>query len=298
MSASRALDRRSALHTPATVAAAAQLACLLEASAQKPGNVHPHASFHDTSYTDFLASAAAIGPAMLGAGEVSLGITVQRAIEATAAWTTANTNLGIVLLMAPLARAAITATPDQPLRECVAAQLAATTIADAASVYTAIRAAQPGGLGRIVEHDVGEEPRITLIDAMHLAADRDAIAREYDTRFAITFDIGAPAADRARSDGLSWSDAVIETFLTILARTPDTLIARKLGAEEAGRVSARAADVEAAGGVRTERGRAALDALDRALRDPLNRRNPGTTADLTAASIYVALLEGAWGGTR
>src|SRR5947199_4189585 len=89
----------------ADVAAAAQLACLLEASAPKPGNVSPFASFRDTTYEDFLASAAAVGPALALAGERSLGATIRAAVEATARWAPSNTNLGLVLLLAPLARA-------------------------------------------------------------------------------------------------------------------------------------------------------------------------------------------------
>jgi triphosphoribosyl-dephospho-CoA synthase len=89
------------------VAAAAQLACLLEASAAKPGNVSPGRHFHDTRYEDFLASAAAVGPALARAGERPLGATILDAVEATRRWTRANTNLGIVLLLAPLARGAL-----------------------------------------------------------------------------------------------------------------------------------------------------------------------------------------------
>src|SRR5674476_168938 len=130
------------------IAAAAQLACLLEASAPKPGNVSPGISFHDTRYEDFLASAAAIAPAFLDAGARPLGATILRAIEATRRWTTANTNLGIVLLLAPLARAAHSASPA-PLRDRVRAVLASTTVADAESVYAASRLAHPGGLGDV-----------------------------------------------------------------------------------------------------------------------------------------------------
>ncbi|HXT49299.1 MAG TPA: triphosphoribosyl-dephospho-CoA synthase, partial [Gemmatimonadaceae bacterium] len=104
------------MSTPAEITAAAQLACLLEASAPKPGNVSPGVSFHDTRYEDFLASAAAIAPAFLDIDRQSIGNTIRRAIESTRAWTDANTNLGIVLLLAPLAHAALEATP-RTLRE-------------------------------------------------------------------------------------------------------------------------------------------------------------------------------------
>jgi len=277
----------------ADVAVAAQLACLLEASAPKPGNVHPGAAFHDTSYQDFLASAAAIGPAFARAGEQPLGRTIRDAIEATARWARRNSNLGIVLLLSPLARAALER-GRRSLRDGLAAVLAATTVADAADAYAAIRLAAPGGLGRAPEQDVARPPTVTLLAAMALAAPRDAIAREYATDFRITFEVGAPGLRQALADGLSWSDAVVETFLTLLAAAPDTHIARKLGPEAAAAVTRRAQVVAQAGGVRSAAGREAVAAFDAELRDARNSKNPGATADLTAAAIFVALVEGRW----
>jgi len=275
------------------VAAAAQLACLLEASAPKPGNVSPAADFRDTTYEDFLASAVAIGPALEAAGERPLGATIRAAIEATAVWAQSNTNLGLVLLLAPLARAALRPGPD-PLRRRLSATLAETTVADAADAYAAIRLAAPGGLGRAGDQDVATAPTASLRDVMLLAADRDAVAREYATSFETTFETGAPALARARAEGLSWRDAVVEVYLTLLAAAPDTHIARKLGADAAASVQRRARAVLDAGGIRTAPGREAVAAFDRALRDEANTLNPGATADLTGAAIYVALLEGGW----
>jgi triphosphoribosyl-dephospho-CoA synthase len=287
--------------TPASsadVAVAAQLACLLEVSAPKPGNVSPGAPFHDARWEDFLASAAAIGPAFAEAGAQSLGRTIRAAIEATRRWTRANTNLGIVLLLAPLARAAL-----QPgaggggggggggtLRARLAATLADTTVEDARDAYAAIRLASPGGLGRAPAQDIAGTPTIPLRDAMALAADRDAIAREYATDFRATFEVGAPALERALGDGLSWNDATVEAYLTLLASAPDTLIGRKLGPGEAATVQRRARAALEAGGIRETAGREAVADLDRDLRDPRNARNPGATADLTAAAIFVVLL--------
>lgn len=273
------------------VAIAAQVACLLEASAPKPGNVHPGAPFRDTRYEDFLLSAAAIGPALAAAGERPLGATIRAAVEATGRWVPANTNLGIVLLLAPLARAALDPAPG-PLRDRLASVLARTTVEDARETYAAIRLARPAGLGRAPAQDVAAEPTVTLRDAMALAAERDAIAREYVTDFATTVEIGAPALTRARADGLDWSSATVEAYLALLAAQPDTHIARKLGPVAAADVQRRAADALAAGGVRSAAGRERIAALDRHLRDERNTRNPGTTADLTAAALYVVLLEG------
>jgi len=277
----------------AQVAAAAQLACLLEVSAPKPGNVSPFAGFRDASYEDFLASAAAIGPALTAAGERPLGATIRAAVEATARWVPSNTNLGLVLLLAPLARAALTP-GGASLRDRLAATLAATTVADARDTYAAIRLGAPGGLGRAPDQDVAGTPTATLRDVMAMAVERDAIAREYASDFRTTFELGAPALRAALADRLPWRDAVVETYLTLLAAAPDTHIARKLGLPAAVTVQQRGRSVLDAGGVRTAPGREAIAALDGELRDEANTLNPGATADLTGAAIYLVLLEGGW----
>ena len=299
----------------ADVAVAAQLACLLEASAPKPGNISPGRHFADTRYEDFLASAAAIGEPLAGVGVRPIGATVRMAIEATSRWTRSNTNLGIVLLLTPLARAAINGvgghfsrTSDEvspkndprphlltpTLRQAVGHVLDTTTVEDARDVYAAIRLAKPGGLGRAETQDVADEPTMSLLEVMRLAAHRDGIAREYATAFEATFETGAPALEQARLDGLPWDDAVVETFLKVLAAAPDTHVARRGGEAAAADVSARARHVLTAGGVRSAAGRRAIDEMDRGLRDTRNIGNPGTAADLTAAAIFVVLLRGGW----
>jgi triphosphoribosyl-dephospho-CoA synthase len=272
-----------------------QLACLLEASAPKPGNVSPGRPFADTRYEDFVASAIAIGGPLSGAGSRALGETIRLAVDATAGWTNTNTNLGIILLLAPLARAAaLSAGAPILLRDSVRAVLGSTTLDDARAVYAAIRLASPGGLGRADAQDVAGEPSVTLLEAMRLAADRDTIASEYVSGFECTFDIGVPALTRARGDRLDWDDAVVETYLTLLAATPDTHIVRRGGAALAADVSGRAKAVLAAGGVRSAVGRQRIDDLDQALREDGHVANPGTTADLTAAAIFVMLMDGGW----
>jgi triphosphoribosyl-dephospho-CoA synthase len=286
------------------VAAAAQLACLLEASAPKPGNVSPGRHFADARYEDFLASAIAIGIPLAGAGTRPVGATVRLAVEATARWTRSNTNLGIVLLLAPLARVALLESPvDGPtparpwtrLRGALGRVLEETSVDDAREVYAAIRLAAPGGLGRAETQDVADDPTITLLEVMRLAAHRDGIAREYATAFEVTFETGAPALDSARRDGLSWDEAIVETYLTLLAAAVDTHVSRRSGSAVAAEVSQRARTALAAGGVRSAAGQRAIDEMDLALRDADNTANPGTAADLTAAAIFVVLLGGGWG---
>jgi triphosphoribosyl-dephospho-CoA synthase len=274
---------------PDVVVRAAQLACVLEASAEKPGNITPSHDFDDTSYEDMLRSGIALGPELSRAGERGVGETVLAAVRASRGAAGANTNLGIALLLAPVARAALL---GGPLRERLGEVLRALTVDDAREAYAAIRLADAGGLDEPVEHDVRDEPRVTLREAMAAAAERDTIASEYVSGYAVTFELGLPAFGDAMADGLRPRDATVESALHLLAAVPDTLIARKRGLEAAGRVAAGARQVLAAGGVRSARGRTALAEFDASLRREGNALNPGTTADLVTAVVFVALLEG------
>jgi triphosphoribosyl-dephospho-CoA synthase len=274
---------------PDVVVRAAQLACVLEASAEKPGNVTPSHDFDDTSYEDMLRSGIALGPELGRAGERGVGETVLAAVRASRDVAGANTNLGIALLLAPLARAALT---GEPLRERLGDVLGALTVDDARGAYAAIRLAGAGGLHEPVEHDVRDEPRVTLREAMAAGAQRDTIASEYVTDHAVTFELGLPALADALGDGLGPRDAIVELALRLLAAVPDTLIARKRGGDAAGRVAAGARQVLAAGGVRSARGRTALAGFDASLRQEGNALNPGTTADIVTAVLFVALLTG------
>jgi triphosphoribosyl-dephospho-CoA synthase len=278
-----------ARHSPEAVAGAAQLACVLEVSAEKPGNITPRHDFADTSYEDMVRSAIALGPELGRAGERGVGETVLAAVLATRRVAAANTNLGIALLFAPLARAALL---GGPLRERLDEVLRSLTADDARAGYAAIRAAGAGGLDERVEHDVRDAPSLGLREAMAAAAGRDSVASEYATGYAITFGLGRPALARALGDGLGPRDATVQLYLELLAAVPDTLIARKRGRPAADEVSAGAARVLAAGGVRTDAGRAAAEAFDAVVRRADNALNPGTTADLVAAVLFAALLEG------
>ncbi len=275
------------------VALAAQAACLLEVSAAKPGNVHRTADFADTCFEDFLLSAAAIGPAFARAGQSSVGQIVWDAVNATRKLVGSNTNLGMVLLLAPLAKAC---TAPGDIRANLTRVLAGLTVEDARWVYAAIRLAQPGGLGQTPEADVREVPNITLREAMALSQAHDAIAREYVSDFAITFEIALPALTQASASAEQIDEAIVQGSLMTLARVPDTLIGRKRGAAVSAQVSEQAAEVLQLGGVFSAAGRQALAAFDRALRDERHTLNPGTTADLIAAAIFLYLVRSEDGG--
>jgi triphosphoribosyl-dephospho-CoA synthase len=277
------------VRTADSVAGAAQLACVLEVSAEKPGNITPSHDFHDTSYEDMLRSAIAAGPELARAGERGVGETILGVMEASRRVAPANTNLGIALLIAPLAKAAL---DGGPLRPRLGATLRALDLADARAAYAAIRLAGAGGLHERVEHDVRLEPTVGLREAMAGAAERDSVASEYVTDYALTFDTGIPALVAALDDGLAVRESIVELHLRLLEQAPDTLIARKRGPDAAARVSAGAREVLAAGGVRTAVGRRALRSFDSSLRESGNALNPGTTADLVTATLFVALVEG------
>ncbi len=271
----------------------AQMACILEVCAPKPGNVNRSHDFPDTTLEDFLVSAVAIGPALEDSAQAGVGRTILRAVADTRRRVRSNTNLGMVLLLVPLVKACAASAGHMPdLRQNLGAVLNSLTVEDARLAYAAIRLAQPAGLGCVPQADVAEEPSITLLQAMSLARERDAVAREYATGYAITFETGLPALKNALSRGAGFSSGIVQTFLDILSRVPDTLIARKRGIDEARRISSWAGEVLARGGIFTPEGRSELAEMDRGLRDPAHELNPGTAADLTAAAVFLALFEG------
>ncbi len=263
------------------------LATLLEATARKPGNVHPDASFEDLTYEDLVRSALAAAPAFENAVERPVGLTVLDAIQRTRGVVARNTNLGIVLLAAPLAAVP----PETPLGEGIAPVLANLDLRDAEHVYEAIRLANPGGLGHVDSQDVSEPPSVTLLEAMRLAADHDRIAAQYASDFSIVL-AGAQRLSRFQPFAERWEDALIDLHVWLMAEYPDTLIARKCGKAVAAESARQASSVLSGGGPQTYIGRGRMRFLDAWLRAEGNRRNPGTTADLVAGSLFAALRDG------
>ncbi len=265
---------------------AARQACRLEAWARKPGNVSRASEWPGLRYADFLASADAVAPELARAGNRPLGDTILAAIRATQAAVATNTNLGIVLLLAPLCQTVRGPFGAWPHR--VAAAIAETTVADTAAVYEAIRLAAPGGMGKVQDQDVADAPTVTLQAAMALAADRDLIARQYAHGFREVFEVAAPALADSLAAGLAPEEAIVACQLRFLAAYPDTLISRQRGSELATEASARAAEflphLDQPGWFQDG---AATAAFDHWLRS--QRANPGTTADFIAAALFVEL---------
>lgn len=266
----------------------AQVACVWEASARKPGNVHRFRDFGDASYVDFLLSAAAVAPVLEAAAGRPVGVTVLDAVRATRQVVGSNTNLGMVLLLAPLA----TVPAGEDAQAGVRRVLAGLDVEDARLVYQAIRLARPSGLGRAAEQDVHDDPTQTLRAVMALAADRDLIARQYADGYQEVFADGVPALRRALERTGALENAIIGCHLQLMAAYPDSLIARKRGREEAEEAARRAGQVLAAGWAHDPAGRAALAEFDAWLRAEGHGRNPGTTADLVTSCLFVALRDG------
>ena len=284
--------------TPGAVAAIAGLACapgsrgwsvavagILEATAEKPGNVHPRASFPDLDYDDLVAAAVAIAPVVDHAAKQPLGRTILDAVEAARAAADSNANLGIILLTAPLA-----AVPDGEHLDAAAVGRVLARIGsdDAALVWRAIDRARPGGMGSVNEHDLAGPPPDDLRQAMRAAAARDQIARLWSEGYEPLFTGPVADLEAAVAGGLPLLAAIVDCHLRQLAREPDSLIARKHGRAAADAVSARAATILNLPA--TARGDA-LIAFDAFLRAP-RRLNPGTTADLLAAALYILVRSG------
>ncbi|WP_075216724.1 triphosphoribosyl-dephospho-CoA synthase [Mongoliimonas terrestris] len=264
------------------LAAAFEAACRAELRAPKPGNVHDFAPGHRMTVRDFEVSAAAAAPFIAARGQ-PIGARVLGAMRATMDSVGCNTNLGILLLAAPLAAAR-----ERPgdLRQNLGAILAESTVEDAGAVFEAIRIANPGGLGRADTHDVAAEPTVTLTQAMAEAAHRDRIARQYITSFGDLFTVGAPvwqSFDRS-ADPLRRTLAV---YFTFASTWPDTHVSRKHGpevAEHVRRLFAEKLEIAA------QYDLPALLDFDRELK--LLGVNPGTSADLTVAvEFLVRVLE-------
>ena len=269
------------------IEAAFRWACLTELDAPKPGNVHAFADGHRMTVDEFVRSADAAA-APLSAQGARVGLRIHRAVMATFAAVGTNTNLGIILLCAPLAAAAERDATN--LRNALHQVLQDLNVDDADLAFGSIVRAAPAGLGHNAQHDVFNPATVSLLQAMSEAANRDMVARQYATDFADIFDHGLPlfeSVSRRRGEA-KW--ATLATFLGFLSAFPDSHIARKFGAETARCVQGTALNfarmLQAA-----EQADQILPALltwDSALK--AKAVNPGTSADLTVATLFVHRL--------
>lgn len=263
-------------------------ACALEVSSPKPGNVSPGCEFSNASVSDFLKSATAIAPELAFAGNRPLGKTILAAVTATQNTVGHNTNLGIILLLTPLAAVP----PEQSLFDGIDAILQAATLEDSCDVYEAIRLAQPAGLGNAQEQDLNDVPTINLRACMQLAADRDMIARQYVIGFRDVLLAGLEWLRESAEHSTKLEMRIQWLAVRIIAEFGDSLIERKCGRDMSDQVRGMALDLLKSGWPTRPKSASAYDSLDQFLRADGNRRNPGTTADLVAAVLFSALRQG------
>ncbi|WP_245213015.1 triphosphoribosyl-dephospho-CoA synthase [Rhizobacter sp. AJA081-3] len=279
-------------------------ACWLDVAVRKPGNVSLASAGHRMQADMFLASAqAAVGPLFTPGAPV--GDRIEGAMAATWATVGCNTNLGILLLCAPVAAAVErqgACASVVALRAAIAQVMNSLDVADARAAYRAIARANPGGLGDAPAQDVHDEPTVGLREAMRLAASRDRIAQQYASGHADLFDIGRavwpsgfvlgvrPAGE---APDAATKAAVARVFLGFLGAIPDSHIVRKHGEAVAHTVMTAA---QAWRGHASPDGEPAFAAWDESLK--ARGINPGTSADLTVATLMIASLLGPqWHGT-
>lgn len=268
---------------PERLAQAFIAACNDELAAPKPGNVHVFAAGHGMAAQDFIASAeVAAGP--LTCEGLSVGARILGAVEATFARVSLNTNLGIILLCAPLAQAALSF-PEADLKCGVARVLQRLDRADAELAFKAIVRASPGGLGAAPNHDVTEPARVTLLEAMRAAAARDRIAYQYASDFEDIFGLGMSRLREARRVAHDKALATLQVYMGFLCAFPDSHVVRKHGAAAGDRLVEEAREFfTTANFASREQAFAAALGLDVALKT--QGFNPGTSADLTVATLF------------
>ncbi|MFM7316460.1 MAG: triphosphoribosyl-dephospho-CoA synthase [bacterium] len=272
------------------LAESARNACLMEVLSPKPGNVHQDGewNFTDLKVDDFVRSAYAIETVFQQIQKLSIGDFILNSIVATRSVTGTNTNLGQVLLMAPIAYS------FNNFRELNQKTLLCTlekmTVQDSVVIFQAIQLAKPGGMGKTNVEDINEIPRLPFQEIMKLAADRDSIAKQYANGFQDIFEFSLPALEKLWIEIENWRDAIVHLHILIMAQLPDSLIARKCGqelAEKSAQIAASVVEFSSDSEEYIHR----LKYLDDWLRSDGNRRNPGTTADLVTATIFIALLK-------
>lgn len=263
-------------------------ACEDELAAPKPGNVHLFAPGHGMEAKDFVESAHAAAP-FLCAPNARVGKRIFDAIEATWARVGCNTNLGIILLCAPLAHAALHA-QSADLRANLVATLDALDREDADLAFRAIARASPAGLGAAPQHDVAQSAQVDLKEAMAHAADRDRVAFQYASGFEDIFVTGLDAMRRSRARNHDKTMTTLHVFMSFASAFPDSHILRKYGPETAEEVRLRARDVSSRLSLADSKESAFAIALelDRCLKT--RGLNPGTSADLTVATLFAEYL--------
>ncbi|MDX2309644.1 MAG: triphosphoribosyl-dephospho-CoA synthase [Hyphomicrobium sp.] len=280
-----------------TISAAYISACRLEVEALKPGNVHVYAAGHGMEVRDFELSAEVSAPHVADP-ELPVGARILRAVEATFAAVGCNTNLGIVLLSAPIAAAAGPRGKGRTIQERLRSVLSGLDQGDATLAFKAIALAKPAGLSDAPSADVNDPApvQVTLLQAMTLAAGRDLIAGEYARNYTVVTNTSRLFEHQQSAHGLKPEAALAKVFMLNLAHRLDTHIVRKQGREAAESVRERARRLVGTWptlGVDVSEPPIidSLLALDRDLKS--EGLNPGSLADIMAAAAFMSKLRDA-----
>ncbi len=267
-----------------------QQACEIELQAFKPGNVSVYADGHDMTVADFRISAK-VSAEPLCHSAYSLGEKIYYAVKATRAAVGCNTNLGIILLCAPLIQAMQNRASDASLRQALTVVLETTTQEDAAWVYKAISLASPGGLGSADQQDVAEKPTVNLTEAMVLASSKDRIALQYVSYYQDIFDFGLAIYYNGMRKWGRQDWAALFVYASLLSRFPDSHIERKQGSKYTPEITTMMAALlhQLSLVAMPEQTLPLLYTLDQSLK--ARGLNPGTMADLTVATVFTVFLE-------
>ncbi|MCP4287621.1 MAG: triphosphoribosyl-dephospho-CoA synthase [Gammaproteobacteria bacterium] len=268
-----------------------QQACWTELKALKPGNVHCFSNGHDMTVEDFVTSAD-VSADPLTDPAFGLGERIFRAVAATREAVGCNTNLGILMLCAPLIQALLDERLDHgTLREKLRCVLRQAGKEDTRWLFRAIELAAPGGLGRSGKYDVRQAADTPLFEVMAHAAGRDLIACQYVTDYVNLFDFALP---RLREFERRWQSrewAAAGLFLSLLASFPDSHIQRKYGLDKANEISRRAAVLSEGLSHADEPEKYRKHLLRADIEFKRKGINPGTSADLTVATLFILDLE-------
>ncbi len=268
--------------------------CYTEIRALKPGNVSLYSHGHGMRPADFFRSAQVIAPIICDPS-LAVGKRIHDAMLATFQAVGCNTNLGILLLAAPLIKAFECRLPEECLQVALGRVLMDLSVEDAQQTFRAICIASPGGLGDSARHDVHREATVTLLEAMRESADRDSIARQYTNGFEQIFGLGVAAIKthlQKHTDN-AWERrwALVNCYFKLMSNLPDSHIYRKHGKETAENIRKRAECVESSLKACENRALTVPRLLQFDSELKIGGINPGTSADLTVGSLLAYQLD-------
>lgn len=277
------------IHTPEQLSKAYRSACMAELQALKPGNVHVFADGHGMTIHDFIQSADATAD-VITRSDLSLGERVLYAVEANHKMVGQNTNLGMLLLCAPLIHSAIYIDATTAFDVGLARTLAELTTQDAQLVAKAIILANPAGLGRVGRYDVHETPQVTLLEMMQVAKNNDRIAWQYANDFEDVLGFGVDRYHKAISKWQNAAWATTALYLGFLSKLADTHVIRKHGYAVADEILNEALEMDLLHWHADNPKLVQKRLLDWDTSLKMRGINPGTSADLTVATLLATFL--------